>query len=169
MPRAFAAIVVALVVGCGSDGSSENDSTGSGGAAGSGASSGVGAAAGGPAGSGGSTAGTAQLRFLYQPEWKDHLGNCPGISDYRIKFAANPVPVTASIEETADWLGPYVTVDGRTYEDADVLHIFSCNKSQTSKNTLQLFGRFGIDLPLEPSKRYTVTLAGTQASLAEDP
>lgn len=154
--------------GCGSGGASENDGRGSGGA-GSGGGSGGGAVAGASPGSGGSASGTAQLRFLYQVEWKDHLGNCPGISDYRIKFGANPVPVTVSIEAMAGWLSPYATVDGRTYEDADVLHVFSCNKSQTSKQTLQLYGRFGTDLGLEPSKRYTVTLGGTMASLAEDP
>jgi len=42
-------------------------------------------------------------------------------------------------------------------------------KSQTSKQTLQLVGKFGVDLPLEPAKRYTVSLAGTAATLAEDP
>ena len=59
-------------------------------------------------------------------------------------------------------------VDGRTYEDSDVLHAFTCNKSQTSKQTQQLYGKFGIDLPLEPSKRYTATRGGTAATLAED-
>jgi len=133
--------------------------------------SGDGGGAGAGSGSGGSTSsGThAQLRFLHHDDWKDHLSTCAWISDYRIKFGANPIPVTAQIELMSDSLSEYVEVDGRSYQDSDVLHIFTCNKSQTSKQTLQLYGKFGIDLPLEPGKRYTVTLTGTAATFAEDP
>jgi len=133
--------------------------------AGGGGSAGAGPASGGSSNS----ASHAQLRFVYRDEWQDHLGTCAWISDYRIKFGANPIPVTAPIEVMSDSMSEYVEVDGRTYQDSDVLHIFTCNKSQTSKQTLQLYGRFGIDLPLEPAKRYTVTLAGTAATVAEDP
>ena len=109
------------------------------------------------------------MRFLYLADWEEHLGSCAWITDYRLKFGANPIPVTAPIVVAPDSLSEYVEVDGRTYADSDVLHLFTCAKSQTSKQTLQLYGKFGIDLPLEPSKRYTVTLGGTAATLAEDP
>jgi len=109
------------------------------------------------------------LRFLYRADWKDHLGACASISDYRIKFGAVPLPITAPIDVTPDALSQYVEVEGRTYEDSDVLHIFTCSKSQTSKQTQQLYGKFGVDLPLEPAKRYTVTLSGSAVILAEDP
>lgn len=124
-----------------------------------------------PSGSAGSasTSAQAQLRFSYESDWKDHLGSCASISDYRIKFGANPVPVTATIDVTSAEPTEYVAVDGRTYADADVLHIFTCSKSQTSKQTLQLFGKFGADLELSPGHEYTVRLAGSAASLEEDP
>jgi hypothetical protein len=149
-------MALVLLSACGADDRPEN---GAGGSAGAGS------------GSGGASnpTGKAQLRFLYRAEWQEHMGSCAWISDYRLKFAADPIPVTAPIEVTADSLSEYVEVDGRTYEDSDVLHIFTCSKSQTSKQTQQLYGKFGIDLPLEPSKRYTVTLAGTAATLAADP
>jgi hypothetical protein len=150
--------VLLACIACGSsDGSAD-------GASGSGSS---------PQESGGAASGSsgehAQIRFVYQADWKDHLGACASISDYRIKFGAIPVGVTATIDVTSDAPSAYVEVDGRTYADADVLHIFSCNKSQTSKQTLQLYSKFGVDLELSPTKKYTVTLAGSAASLAEDP
>lgn len=111
----------------------------------------------------------AQLRFVYETDWKDHLGACASISDYRIKFGAIPVPVTAPIDVTSSDPTEYVQVDGRTYADADVLHIFTCSKSQTSKQTLQLFSKLGTDLELTGGHKYTVTLAGSAATLAEDP
>ena len=106
---------------------------------------------------------------MYQADWQDHLGTCAWISDYRIKFGAIPVPVTATIDVESTEPTAYVEVDGRSYEDMDVLHVFTCSKSQTSKQTLQLYGKFGTDLALSPGHRYTVTLAGSTASLAEDP
>jgi len=106
---------------------------------------------------------------VYEADWKDHLSACVSISDYRIKFGAIPVPVTAPIDVTSSDPTEYVEVDGRTYADEDVLHIFTCSKSQTSKQTLQLFGKFGLDLPLSGGHKYTVTLAGSAATLAEDP
>jgi hypothetical protein len=130
-----------------------------------------GSAGGAASSSGGSPSSSAhaQLRFVYRTEWQDHLATCAWISDYRIKFGANPIPVSASIEVTPDSTSEYVEVDGRTYEDSDVLHVFTCNKTQTSKQTLQIYGKFGRDLPLEPAKRYTITLGGAAATLAEDP
>jgi hypothetical protein len=130
-----------------------------------------GGSAGSGSGSGGSpsAAARAQLRFVYRPEWKDRLGTCAWISDYRIKFGANPIAVTAPIEVVADSVSEYFEVDGRPYQDSDVLHICTCSKTQTSKQTLQVYGRFGLDLPLEPGKRYTLTLAGTGATLEQDP
>lgn len=129
------------------------------------------ASGGGPSGNGGSAASSqrAQLRFLYESDWKDHLGACAAISDYRIKFGANPVPVTANIDVTSSEPTAYVEVDGRSYADADVLHVFTCSKSQTSKQTLQLYSKFGTDLELSPGHKYTVSLSGSVASLAEDP
>ena len=50
------------------------------------------------------------------------------------------------------------------YKDADVLHLYTCNGSSK-----QDFGRFGADLPLAASKKYTVTLGGTVATITEDP
>lgn len=97
------------------------------------------------------------------------MGACTSISDYRIKFAATPVPVAATIDVTPGALTQYVEVDGRTYRDSDVLHIFTCSKSQTSKQTLQLFGMFGTDLALAPAHKYTVTLEGSMAGMVEDP
>jgi len=105
---------------------------------------------------------------VYQSDWKDHLGTCAAISDYRIKFGAIPVPVTATIDVASTEPTAYVAVDGRTYQDMDVLHIFTCSKSQTSKQTLQLFGKFGTDLELSAGHKYTVTLAGSSATLEED-
>jgi hypothetical protein len=105
---------------------------------------------------------------VYESDWKDHLGSCASIADYRIKFGANPIPVTATIDVTSSEPTAYVEVDGRSYADDDVLHVFTCSKSQTSKQTLQLFGKFGLDLPLFPAKKYTVTLSGSAASLLED-
>lgn len=109
------------------------------------------------------------MRFQYQAEWKDHLGSCAYISDYRIKFGAIPVPITVTIDATPDWLSEYVGLEGRTYKDSDVLHIFSCNQSQTSKSTKQIYSGFGTDLGFEAAKRYTVTLGGSVATLSEDP
>jgi hypothetical protein len=166
MPRSVVAhacawLAFAGAVGCGSDGSANQDSVGGAGAGG--------AATGGASSSGGSPGAGAEVRFRYQAEWKDHLGVCAYISDYRIKFGAIPVPITVPIDVTPDSLGEYVGIEGHTYADSDVLHIFSCNRSQTSKDTKQLYGRFGTDLGFEPSKRYTVTLGGDVATLSEDP
>jgi hypothetical protein len=143
-----------LAVGCGSEAPLDHDSAG-------GAASGSGGSA--------SASSHAQLRFVYRTEWQEHLATCAWISEYRIKFGANPIPVSAPVEVTPDSMSEYVEVDGRTYEDSDVLHVFTCNKTQTSKQTLQVYGKFGRDLPLEPAKRYTVTLGGSAATLAEDP
>ena len=110
------------------------------------------------------------MRFLFKDDWKDHLAaSCAWISDYRLKFAGNPVPITVSIDVMADALTEYVRLDGGTYKDANVLHIFSCSQSQTSKQTKQLYGRFGADLDFEADKQYTVTLGGSVATVAEDP
>ncbi|HYP77062.1 MAG TPA: hypothetical protein VER12_13935 [Polyangiaceae bacterium] len=147
--------VLWLSVACGaSDGGTTNDDGNGGRASGS---------AGAPA-----STGRAQVRFVYQADWQQHLAACAWISDYRIKFGATPVPVSATIDVTSDAPSSYVEVDGRDYADEDVLHIFTCSKSQTSKQTLQLFGKFGTDLALSPAKKYTVTLAGSAASLTED-
>lgn len=149
-------------VACSSDGGTASGGGGNGPSGGGG----------GPTASGGSSASSsdrAQLRFVYESDWKDHLGSCASISDYRIKFGAIPVPVTANIDVTSTEPSAYVEVDGRTYPDADVLHIFTCSKSQTSKQTLQLFSKFGTDLELSPGHKYTVTLAGSAASLEQDP
>ena len=157
-----------IFVACSSSDGGSGDNVGgrvSGGGAGSSAGGG---GAGGSSGAS-NAAGTAQLRFVYQADWAAHLGTCAAISDYRIKFAANPVPVTATIDLTPGSVSAYVSVDGRDYADADVLHIFTCSKSQTSKQTLQLFGKFGTDLSLVAQHKYTVTLAGSTATLAEDP
>src|SRR4051812_40138467 len=96
-------------VACSSDGGTPSDGSG-----GSSTSSG-----GGPSGSAGSAASSAgaQLRFVYQSDWKDHLGTCAAISDYRIKFGAIPVPVTATIDVASTEPTAYVAVDGRTYQD----------------------------------------------------
>ena len=136
-----------------------------------GCSSSSGGSSGASSGDGGGTGtqGSAQVRFRYKAEWKDHLGACPSISDYRIGFGAIPTPINVSIDATPDSLGQYIGLEGRTYKDADVLHTFSCNQSQTSKSTMQLYSRFGTDLALVASKRYTVTLGGTAATLTEDP
>jgi hypothetical protein len=142
-----------------------------GGAGNHGGNAGAGGSGGGPSGSGGAPGSgeRAQVRFLYQADWQDHLGACMSISDYRIKFAATPVPVAATIDVTPGALTQYVEVDGRTYQDSDVLHIFTCSKSQTSKQTLELFGMFGTDLALAPAHKYTVTLEGNVAGTVEDP
>lgn len=125
---------------------------------------------GGAAGAGGSAGpSTAEVRFAYQAEWKDHLGACASIADYRIKLGASPLPITVPIDATPGAVGAYVKLEGRKYADADVLHVFTCVKSQTSKQSLEGYGRFGIDLGLSPGKRYTVTLGGTVATLVEDP
>lgn len=71
---------------------------------------------------------------------------------------------TATVVPTADSLSEYVTVDGRTYKDTDVRHRYTCDGKG-----MDIPGRLGIDLPLAASKRYTITLAGTAATLAEDP
>lgn len=134
-----------LCAGCGSGSSSGNNGSGGGG------------------GGGASNTGSAQVRFLYQDTWKDHLG-CTSVSDYRIKFGAVPTPITVPIDVTSGSPGQYVALEGRTYKDADVLHIFTCGTSSK-----QDYGLFGTDLALAPSKRYTVTLGGTAATLAEDP
>jgi len=122
-------------------------------------------------GAGGSTGtqGSARVRFRYQADWQNHLGTCAGISDYRIKFGATPLPITVPIDATPDSLGEYVALEGRTYQDSDVLHIFTCVKSQTSKQTLQEYSDFGADLSFEVSKQYTVTLGGSVATVSEDP
>jgi hypothetical protein len=156
----FSFCLALLLVACGSDGSSPG---GSGGAP---------SASGGAPGGGGGAAiaqGKAQVRFLYQAGWEQRLGSCAWISDYRLKFGGNPLPITVPIDVMADALGEYVGLEGRTYEDADVLHIFSCSQSQTSKQTKQEYGRFGADLSFEADKRYTVTLGGSAATVAEDP
>ena len=160
---AVSVLLVLSVVACGSG--SE------GGAGNTGGNAGFGGNGGGPGGSGGVSGASdrAQIRFLYQADWQDHLGACVAISDYRIKFGATPVPVSVTIDVTPGALTPYEEVDGRTYADSDVLHIFTCSKSQTSKSTLQLFGMFGTDLALAPAHKYTVTLAGSVAAMAEDP
>src|SRR6478609_2330655 len=152
-------------VACSSDGGTV---PGSGGASSGGGPTGSGGA---PSGSGGSAASAdhAQLRFVYESDWKDHLGSCASISDYRIKFGAIPVGVTATIDVTSSDPTEYVEVEGRTYADKDVLHIFTCSKSQTSKQTMQLYSKFGADLELSPGHKYTVTLAGSTASLEEEP
>jgi len=169
--RAIFVISVWLVFASSACSSNADDSEGnSGGSAGT--SGGNPSSASGGSSNGGGASGAAQraqIRFLYQTDWKDHLGTCAWISDYRIKFGATPVPVTAGIDVSAGALSAYVEVDGRTYTDDDVLHIFTCSKSQTSKQTLQLFGMFGTDLPLLPAHKYTLTLAGSAASIAEDP
>jgi hypothetical protein len=152
-------LALLVLAGCSSDGSS---APGGGGAASGGAGAGGGGA---PAVS----EGGAQVRFLYQEDWQAHLGSCAWISEYRIKFGGNPLPVTVTIDLMADALGQYVALEGRTYKDADVLHIFTCNQSQTSKQTKQLYGRFGTDLNFESAKQYTVTLGGDAAIVAEDP
>jgi hypothetical protein len=138
-----------LLLGCGSDGSGTESP---GGAAGT-----------------SNSVGSAQVRFLYKADWKDHLGACPGIADYRIKFGGIPVPITVPIDTTPDALGEYVGLEGRTYKDNDVLHIFTCVKSQTSKQTQQAYGRFGTDLSFSAAQRFTVTLGGSVASVAQDP
>jgi hypothetical protein len=162
--RSFIALSFALCVftGCGSDGGGPAEGAGGAGSGGTTAETG---------GSGGipMVPGTAQVRFQYKAEWKDHLGACASISDYRIKFGANPVPVSVSIETTPDSMTDYKGVDGRLYKDDDVLHIFSCIRSQTSKSTMQEFGKFGADLPFASGKRFTVTLGGDAATVAEDP
>jgi hypothetical protein len=151
-----------IATACGSDGSG---GTGGGGGGGQGGETSASGGSGGTA----STGQTAQVRFAYQADWKDHLGVCASISDYRIKFGAIPVPITVSIDVTPDSIGDYVELEGRLYKDADVLHIFSCNRSQTSKDTKQAYGRFGTDLSLAPEQRYTVTLGGDAATLTVDP
>lgn len=105
----------------------------------------------------------ARLRFQYDTTWAAHLG-CTSIRDYRIKFGASPVPVTAAIDVMSTAPGAYVEVDGRTYPDADVLHLYTCDGSSE-----QNFGRFGTDLALVGGKRYTVTLSGAAAMIVEDP
>jgi hypothetical protein len=110
-----------------------------------------------------SSASTAEVRFRYQADWNTHLG-CASLRSYRIQFGAIPVPVSATIDLTAGSVGQYVTVDGRTYKDADVLHLYDCGGS-----TKQEYGRFGIDLPFAAEKRYTVTLSGAAATVVEDP
>jgi hypothetical protein len=115
------------------------------------------------------TSGLAQVRFRYEADWKDHLGACPTIADYRIKFGATPVPITVSIDVTPGSLGAHAGLEGRTYKDGDVLHVFSCRQSQTSAATKELYGKFGTDLTFVASRHYTVTLAGTVAAVAEDP
>lgn len=157
-----------MAAACSSSGGGTEDSTGGNSNQG-GADGGSSSSTGGSGSAGASNlAETAQLRFVYQADWATHLASCAAISDYRIKFGASPVPVTATIDLTGA-VGTYVSVDGRSYADADVLHIFTCSKSQTSKQTLQLFGKFGVDLPLMPAHKYTVTLAGSVATLTEDP
>jgi hypothetical protein len=145
-------VALFALVGCGSAGPS---------ATGGGGNGNGGAAAVSPDG--------AQVRFLFKADWEEHLGSCAWISEYRLKFAGNPVPVTVPIEVMADALGEYVGLEGRTYKDDAVLHLFSCNQSQTSKQTKQEYGRFGIDLDFEAAKHYTVTLGGSAATVAEDP
>jgi hypothetical protein len=94
--RLFLQFTLVFVTACGSDEPSAN-----GGSAGAGS------------GSGGSSssAAHAQLRFQYRSEWQDHLGTCAWISDYRIKFGANPISVTAPIEVSPDSVSDYVQVD----------------------------------------------------------
>jgi hypothetical protein len=143
-----------VLAGCGSDGSSPVGGAGA------------------PSGGGGAPAanqGGAQVRFLYKDDWRQHLGSCAWISEYRLKFGGNPVPITVPIDLMADALGEYVALEGRSYKDEDVLHIFTCNQSQTSKQTKQDYGRFGVDLDFEAAKQYTVTLGGSAATVAEDP
>jgi hypothetical protein len=138
------ASTIFLLAGCGSDSSNSAASSD----AGTGTSS---------------SASTAQVRFRYQTDWNTHLG-CASLRSYTIEFGAIPVPVDARIDLTAGSVGQYVTVDGRTYKDADVLHRYDCGGS-----TKEEYGRFGIDLPFAASKRYTVTLSGAAATVAEDP
>jgi hypothetical protein len=154
-------VLAAAACGSSSDGGGGN----------TGGNPGVGGGGGGPSGSGGAVGSgeRAQVRFLYQADWQSHLGACMSISDYRIKFGATPVPVTATIDVTPGALTQYVEVDGRTYLDSDVLHIFTCSKSQTSKQTLQLLGMFGTDLAFAPARKYTVTLEGSVAGMVDDP
>jgi hypothetical protein len=162
--------LVLPVAACGSSSDGGGGNTGgNAGVGGSGA--GPSGGGGGPSGSGGAAGSgeRAQVRFLYQADWQSHLGACMSISDYRIKFGATPVPVTATIDVTPGALTLYVEVDGRTYLDSDVLHIFTCSKLQTSKQTLQLFGMFGTDLAFAPARKYTVTLEGGVAGMALDP
>jgi hypothetical protein len=142
------ALFLSLLAGCGSDTSSTPD---------------------GGAGGQGSASGVAQVRFRYQAEWKDHLGACPAISEYRIKFGATPSPISVPIDVTPDSLGEYVGLEGGTYKDSNVLHIFTCIQSQTSKQTKELYGSFGADLSFEASKKYTVTLGGSLATVTEEP
>jgi len=106
----------------------------------------------------------AEVRFSYQADWANHLG-CASISSYQIQFGAIPTPVSFNIDTTTGAPGSYKTVDGRTYRDADVLHIYTCSDGTDHQN----YGRFGIDLPFASSKRYTVTLAGAAATYVEDP
>ena len=156
----FTALTLLLVgVACSAEGGPQTSRGGGGSTSG-----------GGPSGSAGSASSSehAQLRFVYQADWQEHLGTCAWISDYRIKFGANPVPVTATIDVASAEPTEYVEVDGRPYEDMDVLHVFTCSKSQTSKQTLQLYGKFGTDLQLSAGHEYTVTLAGSTATLSED-
>jgi hypothetical protein len=163
IPSHFLTTLTFLFV-CGACGSDGGTATGAGG-------EGSSSSGGGPSGSAGSASSSesAQLRFVYEADWKDHLRNCAWISDYRIKFGAIPVPVTATIDVNSAEPTAYVAVDGRPYKDVDVLHLFTCSKSQTSKQTLQLFSKFGTDLQLSAGHKYTVTLAGSAASLVEDP
>lgn len=63
----------------------------------------------------------------------------------------------------------YEQLGATTYKDSSVLHIFTCKKSQTSADTIQELSLFGTDLPFEGGKKYTVTLGGTVATVAEDP
>jgi hypothetical protein len=104
------------------------------------------------------------VRFRYEADWATHLGPCGTLRDYRLKFGANPVPVSARIDVTMDGPGEYVWLDGRTYKDEDVLHIYTCNGASK-----QEFGLLGTDLPLAPARRFTVTLGGTAATVAEEP
>ena len=142
-----AAVALSLVTACGSDSSGGNP----------------GGTASGTDGGGSTAQGTAQVRFRYQIDWNTHLG-CTSVSNYKITFGATPTPVDVPIDVTDGALGQYATVDGRPYKDADVLHTYSCDGS-----TKENYGRFGTDLALAASKRYTVTLSGTAATVAEDP
>ncbi len=119
----------------------------------------------------GTTTATAQLRIKYETSWDATLaqGKCTSIRDYRIKFGSLPVGTDFNITQTQDALTAYKTVDGRTYKDADVLHLYTCVKSTTSSTSVQEFGRLGTDLPLAPGKKYTLSLGGAAATLAEDP
>jgi hypothetical protein len=141
-----AAIVASLLVGCGSDGSPSGGPDGGGGGGGQ-----------------QSTETRARVRFGYEADWATHLGPCTTLRDYRLKFGAIPVPISAPIDVTKDGPGEYVWLDGRTYEDEDVLHIYTCNGASK-----QEFGLLGTALPLAPAKQFTVTLSGTVATIVED-